>query len=345
MSTELTAGSPGLQSISASKFLFVIFGTALILFVATLDRSRMLDEQAYLDYFSNLSTDRWNALFLDDELSAIGRAIIFFTEEILWLLWTAVAFLFFSPNVSIVITVLLLNWAIVRSCYALRNSNLALLVWVVVPAGLAAVGVMQIRQGFALGVLLYFAVVLGRPFLGVCLASLAHTTFLVAVPFVVAAWVFRNRPWYSISSCVAIAVAGALVAGLAFEMFGGRRLEAYAGDQAAMTINYVFGALICVLPSLERLLFEPEKSAVGSTSMNSLAAVHVGTTAFVITAFFFFPLASGRVGYMNYFMLIPILGAAKFERPTEITVMLVTGIAVIYFAARGLTDGAYAMLF
>jgi hypothetical protein len=342
---RLSGSISPLSDLSAGRGLFLVFAAAVFALVLSLDRSFMLDEQSYIDYFVAAATVDWGQLFFGESLSFFGIAIGLFTEELLWRVWTVVVAPFLSPGGAVVFTVAVLNLLILRACWTLGRPNLALLVWIVAPYGLAAIGVMQIRQGFGLAVFFYFALVRERPVIGALLAALIHSTFLVVIPFAVLAHLTWRRPLLLIAGLVVAGASAAIVAGALFDIFGGRRIQDYIPTEGATSLNYVFGAFVCALPSIDRLLFSGAGETPRERVITNLAAAHIGITAFVVAAFFFFPLGTGRVGYMTFLMLIPILGSARLTRATESGVVAIAILALAYFTLRAWGEGTYLTLF
>jgi hypothetical protein len=336
--------SRALLDLSAGRGLYLVFAAAVFALVLSLDRSFMLDEEAYIDYFVEAASLDWEQLFFSEPISYVRVAIGLFTEEILWRVWTVAVAPFVAPSDAVVITVAVLNLLILRACWSLERPNLALIAWIVAPVGLAVIGVMQIRQGFGLAVFLYLALVQQRPILASLVAAMIHATFLVVIPFAVLA----HLAWRHRASALVLAIVGgvgaAIAAGMLFDILGGRRVQEYIPSEGATSINYVFGALVCALPSIERLLFARSAATQLERAAVSLAVAHVGLTAFVIASFFVFPLGTGRVGYMTYLMLIPILGLARMERLTESGAAVVALLALAYFTLRAWGEGIYQTL-
>ena len=82
-----------------------------------------------------------------------------------------------------------------------------------------------------------------------------HSTFVLPLAFAGISWLCGRRQVLALLMVVALALVTAYAGGLLFEVFGGRRLATYSVHEAETnSILYVFGALLCSLPSLHRLL-------------------------------------------------------------------------------------------
>src|SRR5262249_36800025 len=235
-----------------------------------------------------------------------------FSEELLWQIWATLLGTLFSPATAVLVTVGVLNALVALAVERLENPALSLMIWLLLPVGFAVTGLLQLRQGLAFAVMLYVAVRANRPVLGTLIAAMIHTTFALALPFAVIAWLCRRMPQLALLVAVAAAVAAAYLGGMLFEAFGGRRLQIYDVNQAETnSILYVFGGLLSCLPSLYRLLSPaPAGGApVASRTLDHLALIHVAVTAFAVACYFVFPLGAGRAGYLIMLLLIPILPA------------------------------------
>jgi hypothetical protein len=334
-----------LRKRSATLLLFGLLALLVACYALLIDRTFLLDQQNYLEDFAEAATLNWaQAMFNDPSLL---RAIIVqtFSEEILWQVWATLLGTLFDPTTAVLITVCLLNLFVIAAAERTPGPTLALVLWFALPVGLCVVGLIQLRQGFAFGVMLFFALRLRRPILGTLIAAMLHTTFVVAFVFVVVERVFRSRPpVVALAAAVLVAFTGAYAGSVLFDMFGGRRVLTYSVNEGATSINYVYGGILCILPSVYWLLTSrrQELHAEGP-ALNSLAVIHIGATAFVAISFFIFPLGTGRVGYLSYLLLIPILPAVLFRRVGSIA-LGVSGVLllyVVYLATKAIGDGTY----
>ena len=309
-----------------------------------IDRTFLIDQPNYLDNFAAAPTLDWvHALFQDSGIK--GLIIAVFSEEILWRVWATVLGLVLSPALAVVVTVCVLNLLVVLSIARLSDPVLPLIIWILVPVGFAVTGLLQLRQGFAFAVMLYMALRMNRPVLGTLIAAMIHTTFVLALPFAVIAWLCDRRPFLALLLVIALASVAAYLGGMLFETFGGRRVQIYNANEAETnSILYVFGGLLCSLPSLHRLLAEgpPEEPAAASRVLTNLAAVHVGVTAFAVVSFFIFPLGAGRIGYLIMLLLIPILPTMR-RRDSMAGAMLfgLLLLYLVYLAVKTYLEGTY----
>jgi hypothetical protein len=130
-----------------------------------------------------------------------------------------------------------------------------------------------------------------------------------------------------------------------FDLFGGRRLEIYDVYQSETnSILYVFGGLLCALPSLHRLLTEPapDETSAANRTLTNLAVIHTGVIAFTATSFFVFPLGAGRIGYLIMLLLIPIL-PTMHRRSSVSGAIIFAALAVylVYVALKTGLEGTY----
>jgi hypothetical protein len=321
----------------------------LLAFDLGLDRSFLSDQQNYLDNFSNAVSLNWAQAILAGDSLVKSLIIGVFSEEGVWQVWATALGWLLEPSTAILVTAcaisVLLGLAVVR----LPDPILPLILWFLLPVGFAAIGLLQLRQGFAFAVMMYVALRLERPVLATVLAAMIHSTFVLVVPFAVISWLCGRRYLLAVFLAVALAFSVAYIGNMLFELFGGRRLRIYsAGDTEATSIFYVFGALLCVLPSLHRLLMP---QSVGESEgrrrvLANIAVVHVGVAAFVVTSFFIFPLGAGRVGYLVMLLLIPILPTMQ-RRDGAIGTALFALLALylVYLTTKSALEGTYDIYF
>jgi hypothetical protein len=314
-----------------------------------LDRTFLIDQQNYLDNFAwAVNLDWARAIFSGDSLLK-SLVVGVFSEEALWQVWATVLGYVFSPSTAVVVTVCAITLGIGLAVVRLPDPVFPLIIWIMVPVGFAVIGLLQLRQGFAFAVMLYVSLRLNRPVLGTLLAAMIHATFVVALPFALIAWLCGRKHLLMLCLAVGFAFIVAYLGGMLFETFGGRRLKVYsAGETEANSILYVFGALLCALPSLHRLLSpEPSgESAQLSRTLASIATIHVGAIAFVVTSFFVFPLGAGRVGYLTMLLLMPILPTMR-RRDTWVglAVFALLVLYLIYLGTKTYFEGTYNIYF
>ncbi|MBS0579581.1 MAG: EpsG family protein [Proteobacteria bacterium] len=321
----------------------------LVAYSLGLDRTFLVDQQNYLQNFAQAPTLGWLDRFSDRDASLLSRLVALFTEEFLWQVWATALGSVLSPPTSVVVTVLTLNVLLALAVVRLPDPVLPLVIWLILPVGFAVTGLLQLRQGFAFALALYFTLRLNRPVLGLLLAASIHATFLLAVPFAAIAWFCKRNHLLAIVGSVSLALVAAYLGGVLFEAFGGRRLKIYNVDQTeATSVLYVFGALLCSLPSLQRLLAPPNSSepTLLGQSLASIAVMHIGVVAFVAGSFFMFPLGAGRVGYLVMLLLIPIVPTIQRRDSTlGVSLFALMVLYLIYLAVKTAIEGTYDVYF
>lgn len=331
-----------LTQFAAARLGYFVVAVAVILFSLSVDRSDLLDQGEYVDYFVNSPTLDWLEAFTDAANPLYG-IVALFTEEIVWLLWTTVVGALLDPAVAVLFTVLVLNVLIVLALARLQHSLLALMLWAFLPVGLVVVGLVQMRQGFAYAVFLWLALSWRRPLTGLVLASLIHTTFAVPLACLMIVRVLRLGPVAGALVSSAVISAAALAGGVLFDLLGGRRLLTYSPDEGANSIFFVIAAGLLVLPSLWWLL-EAKADDAGQPDrvIESCALIHVGVTTFVVVSFFVFPLGTARIAYYTQLLLVPVLASSRFS---GLSLAFATGPAMIglaYWVGKAFVDGSFA---
>jgi hypothetical protein len=326
-------------------FLAVVIGA----YALGIDRTYLIDQGNYLDNFADAPELEWLHHLVPADTPLAGLIFAAFSEEILWQVWASVLGVVFAPATAVILTVCVLNLLVVLAVVRLANPVLPLIVWILVPVGFAVTGLLQLRQGFAFAVMLYLSVRMNRPVLSTFIAAMIHTTFALALPFAVIAWLCGRRQVTALLLAVILAGAAAYLGGILFEAFGGRRLATYSVNQAETnSIFYVFGGLLCGLPSLHRLLIgpAPEEAPAASRVLANLAVMHLAVIAFTVVSFFVFPLGAGRVGYLTMLLLIPILPTMR--RYDSITGTVLFGLMLlylVYLTVKTYLEGTYDIFF
>jgi hypothetical protein len=326
-------------------FLAVVIGA----YALGIDRTNLIDQSGYLDYFADAPKLEWLHRFVPADTPLAGLIVAAFSEEILWQVWASVLGAVFAPATAVILTVCVLNLLVVLAVVRLANPVLPLIVWLLVPVGFAATGLLQLRQGFAFAVMLYLSVRMNRPVLGTFIAAMIHTTFALALPFAVIAGLCGRRQVTALLLAVILASAAAYLGGILFEAFGGRRLATYnINQEETNSIFYVFGGLLCSLPSLHRLLIgpAPEEAPAASRMLANLAVMHVAVIAFTVVSFFVFPLGAGRVGWFTMLLLIPILPSMR--RHDSMTGTVLFGLMLlylVYLTVKTYLEGTYDIFF
>jgi hypothetical protein len=342
------SASPVAQA-PASQLLFVLYALLVVAFSLLIDRSFLMDQQNYIDNFSEAATLDWLRAWSEEESLLRGAITQLFSEELLWRIWTTLLGLTFDPATAVLLTVCVLNGLLILAAWRSDGPSLALALWLIVPVGFAVTGLLQLRQGFGFAVMLYIAMRWRSPIVAALIAGMIHTTFAVAFVFAVVAWVFRSRPWLALLAVVALAFSGAYAGGVLFEMFGGRRLLTYSTTEGVTSINYVFGGLLCILPSLYWLMTTSriEQQLQESRILSSLALIHVGATAFTLFSFFLFPLGAGRIGYLTQLLLIPLLPSLRQRRhhPAALAIFGLLMLYLVYLTGKSYVEGVYEIYF
>jgi hypothetical protein len=321
----------------------------MVAYALGIDRAFLIDQPNYLDNFAAAPKLDWLHALSQGDSGIKGLIIGVFSEEVLWQVWATALGSVLTPALAVVVTVCVLNLLVVWSVARLANPVLPVVVWILVPVGFAVTGLLQLRQGFAFAVMLYIALRMNRPVLGALIAAMIHTTFALALPFSVIAWLSGRRQLLALLLAAGLALAAAYLGGMLFEMLGGRRMHAYSVNEAeANSILYVFGGLLCSLPSLHRLLttVAPQEPAALGHTLANLAVIHVGVIAFTAISFFIFPLGAGRVGYLTMLLLIPILPTMR--RRDSIVGTMIFGLLLLYLAyltVKTYLEGTYDIFF
>jgi hypothetical protein len=314
-----------------------------------LDRTFFVDEQNYLDNFTWVTNLHWLDRVLDSESPLRALVVGVFSEEVLWQVWVTGLGSVLSPPTAVIVTVAALNLLLALAVVRLPDPVFPLIIWIILPVGFAVTGLLQLRQGFAFAVVMFFALRLNRPVLGILLAAAIHATFALALPFAIIAKLCGRKRMLAISLAVGGALMTAYLGGVLFEVFGGRRLKIYSVNETeATSILYVFGALLCSLPSLHRLLTpDPaEESAALSKVLANVALVHVGVIAFVVCSYFVFPLGAGRVGYLIMLLLIPIVPTMRpRSSPVAAGLFAAMVLYLVYLTTKTALEGTYDVYF
>jgi hypothetical protein len=328
----------------ASHLLFGLLAVLVTCYAIFTDRTHFIDQQNYVDSFAESATLEWLTSLFSHESILEGLVTQIFSEELLWRVWATALGSLFDPVVAVLVTVLILNLLIIATAWRLPMPSLALALWVALPVGFAVTGLLQLRQGFAFAVMLFFALQLRRPVLGALVAGMLHTTFALAFFFTLIGWLFRSRWRLALLAGLLTAFTGAYLGAMLFEIFGGRRILVYSVQEGATSINYVLGGLICILPSLHLLLTTNARAdSTESRTLSNLALVHVGVTAFTIFSFFMFPMGAGRVGYLTQLLLIPILPSLRKQGIAAVLFALLV-LYLFYLVGKSYVDGTYDVL-
>lgn len=327
--------------------IFFLLAFWVLVYAGEIDRSYLLDQDNYVTNFVEERALPW--LRGPSEQQSFLQVLITHavSEEVLWGVWTSVLGAILDPVTAVQFTVYFLNALLIVSAWRTARPEFALLLWILLPVGFAVTGLIQIRQGFALAVMMFGALSLRRPALGAAIAAMIHTTFALAFVFAFIGRLCRSREQVGFAITVLVAFLGAYLGAVLFDLFGGRRLV-YVVQEGATSINYVFAGLLAILPSVFWVFRDrrADADARAATSISQLALVHIGVTAFTLFSFFLFPLGAGRAGYITQLLLIPILPAVAMRRgvvPRTIVSLLL--VFLLYLVGKSYFEGTYAHYF
>lgn len=273
----------------------------------TVDRTNLLDNDNYLNYFRLSGPDQWAQLFVNS--SNLSGYLTIFTEEIVWRLYTFLCSLIFDEENSVVVTTILISTLLFAACARTNNALIAFGLWVVYPIGLATLGLYQIRQGLAFSIFAFF-MSRNRVVLGALLAAGIHTTFVVPLIAILALkFTFRLEKYTVAASTGAIALAFFIASAgeYLFLNFGGRRIGQYDTSIGAESASFaIFAAMLTIVYFLNFIrLSKDEASKLGYYS----SYLGMFTSAFILISFFIFPLGTSRVGYFAYLFLMFIFSS------------------------------------
>jgi hypothetical protein len=302
----------------------------------------LFDQDAYILYFR--TTDwHWLVQFYQNRQSDTDFLISIITEELGWRSWVIFLNAFgVTPEAGIRFTVLMLNAMVMYSLLQLRRPLLGLVLWVVLPYGLALVGLFQIRQGFGLAIAMLFACRFNRPTLGMVLASFVHTTFAVPTALLMAACLSGKNKRAALITVSVSAIVLASAAKFLFAHYGGRRIDEYTGYQENFTprlltllLFYTF-ASVMVLSSTWRAPATRRHIAISRMSI-----MHVGLFVYLVVAFFVFPFAKGRVWYCVPLLLPFLVPEIRLRNAAILTITFGVFVAITADATKNYFEGAY----
>lgn len=308
---------------------FLALAAFILCRIALGDRSQLLDQENYVAYFRD-ADPLWIV-----HLWANSRSVVFFivktiTDELGWRLWVlGIDSLGFAPDTAVRLTVVVLNVLMALALSRTRRPLLGLLLWAVIPTGLATVGLFQIRQGFALSIAMYFAMCRQKPIRGALLASIVHTTFAYPALFLILAHVLMRRSkGLAIVGVIGAALAMSLASTWLFNTFGGRRLEEYS-QQEEFTVNFLISlVLYLIVPALVLLLRRKNiEDTVREMVVHKITIMHIGLLMFLIVSFFVYPFGTQRIVYYGPLLLAFLVPEIRLKNSLVLwTVAFVLGI-------------------
>ena len=307
----------------ALSFLYVNY------FLWTSDRDNVIDNQAYIDYFSAPGLERLTAFWEGLKEGGIKGYVSLFTEELLWWCWI-VMLGGLDPLTAVRVTTICISCLIFAACLTYRNSLLGWVLWLVHPLAFSVVGYYQIRQGFAFSIYLGFGALLGRYGLGLVFAALIHTTFLIPLLLYFVSRAF-NLPLNLKVMIVALAAATLpIILTQAFENFGGRRTAELSVAEGTTSLTFFIS--ICVFLLLPTFLLSRKNLRQMIPSLPEAFIInYAGVLVFLLSSFFIFPLGTSRMLYYSWFFAIPIIGSLDYKSSLSKSSAGVTLSLILFF--------------
>jgi hypothetical protein len=323
---------------------FLVFAAITLSILGFRERSvgLLFDQDAYIQYFR--TTDwHWLVQFYHNRQSNTDFVISLITEELGWRSWVIFLNAFdVTPEGGIRFTVLLLNATVMYSLLQLRRPLLGLILWLVVPYGLATVGLFQIRQGFGLAIAILFTCRFHRPTLGMILASLVHTTFAVPTALLMAAGLSGKNKRAALVTVSVTAIVLASAAKFLFARYGGRRIEEYTGYQENFTPRLLTLLLLYTIASVTVLCSTWRLPATRrQIAISRLSIMHVGLFVYLAVAYFVFPFAKGRVWYCVPLLLPFLVPEIRLRNAAILTMTFGVFVVVAADATKNYFEGVY----
>jgi hypothetical protein len=323
------------------SYAYWLLGATSIVFVLSIDRTYLLDNNNYISYFSNrnLLPDFFQQI--SDAKSLTQAMALFFSEEFLWRIYTQTISSVMSPELSIYFTVLLLNSIIVYSCSKFEYRFFGLLLWILLPMGIMTMGLFQIRQGLGFSLLMLFFARRWNLTIGAVIAAMVHTTFII--PLVIFLFlslrIFRSKPLLFVLIFSIFCYVVTTVLPTTLDDFGGRRSVAYTADQGPVLFNTIIAALLTALPSII-VVFDKEIQV--TKSVMKISMMNIGIFIWLVFCFYFFPLGTFRVGYFStIFSIFPILVFGLYLWRKHPIPMSAYASGIIFIIYAGVRDGLY----
>ncbi|WP_174904309.1 EpsG family protein, partial [Burkholderia pseudomultivorans] len=264
------------------------------------------------------------------------------TDELGWRVWILFVNQFgYAPGVGVRITVVLLNIVIFYTLSWTRRPVLALILYAVIPVALPTVGLFQIRQGFAIAIAMYAAIVLRRPIFGALVASTIHTTFAIPAVLLIAIRPFRKSVPVSLAVASGVGFLMVVMGSILFHLFGGRRIDTYSDYTDDFTIKllillacYAF-ASGCVIYTRRRDLYRLKDV------MTELSVMHIALVVYLIGAYFLFPFGKARVWYYVPIMLPYLMPEIKIRKNVVLAIIFLLYALVAADVVNNYEKGVY----
>jgi len=315
LNSKFQIHSIGYRWLRPSMLGFLALSAFILLKIALGDRSMLLDQDNYVAYFRD-ADPLWIVHLWSSSQSVVLFIVKTITDELGWRLWVlGLDSLGLSPDIAVRVTVVVLNVLMALALSRTRRPLLGLLLWALIPTGLATVGLFQIRQGFALSIAMYFAMCRQQPVRGALLASIVHTTFAYPALFLILAhFLMRRSKALAIVGVVGAALAMSLASAWLFARFGGRRLEEYT-QQEEFTVNFLISlALYLIVPVLVIVLRRKHiEHVVREMVVHEIAIMHIGLIMFLIISFFVYPFGTQRIVYYGPLLLAFMLPEIRIK--------------------------------
>ncbi|WP_277185465.1 EpsG family protein [Caballeronia sp. BR00000012568055] len=343
---ELPGNAPRAVRVRLSMLAFIALAALILGVISFGDRSTLLDQADYVTYFREASWS-WFVALWDHSANLFVFAVKMTTEEIGWRLWVVtLASMGFSPEAGVRITAIALNLLMIFALSKTRWPFFSLLLWAVLPYGLAILGLFQIRQGFALAIAMYFALNRRQPVRGALIASIVHTTYSIPALFLVLThFVGKAKAMKGVSVVTMAAVGMSLVSAVLFTLYGGRRLKAY--DQVeAYTLFSLIGLVIYLLVPAMVLWTRKFRTALDDAARDEvtrqLATMHIGLLVFLIVSYFVYPFAISRIGYYGTLMIPFLLPEVRLKSRAVFYLSTIVIMVMVYAVVKNYLDGNYS---
>jgi EpsG family len=328
-----------------SGWAFVLLSTFVLYYLATTERPPTLPDQLpYLAYFK--FTDwQWVVDYYHQSKSGLDMAVGVVTDELGWRAWIILVNSFgVTPEVGVRVTVVIINALVFYSLSRLSRPLLGLVLWLVIPAALAIVGLFQIRQGFAFAIAMLFAINFKRPVLGVLIASSIHTTFAAPAILLIVARLSGPRQKIALP---AVSLAGILLASMGsvlFQDYGGRRIGDYAGYQADFSARLLVLMITYGIASAMVLSMVKPGENSRHQLLRELATMHIGLIVYLVAAFVIFPFGKDRVFYYVSLLLPYFAQVIRVRTPASLWLLMVLLVTVGAEVILAHEKGAYDVI-
>lgn len=336
--SNCVAGKRG-NAYDAIIFATISVGVSFLLIL--FDRSRVIDNNNYIRYFSD---DGALYGFLQKLVSTdgfFGSLPWFFSEEFVWQIYVAFVGSILKADHAVVFTVVVVNFVFMYSAWKMGGGLIGCLLWIIMPVCLSVIGFYQIRQGLAVSLFVLCCVLEIYPLVAAVFVSMIHTTFIVpcVVVFFMSFDFLWRRKYVLLFTVFVVFFAVVLVADKFFSDFAGRRAEVYDASEGASSINFLIGVFVMMLPSVYiffRVPHDFDKNIV------KLSFIHIGVSIWLLLAFVFFPIGTSRVGYYSQILSIIPIGALLLKKSTAaLSIGLLYMLMVAIFIYGALRDGGY----